>query len=58
MDYTEWSSLKVGDRVKRSSDGRGTVISDIGIGYVVKFDNGNIKRIADGGLSKIIIKDR
>ena len=40
MDYTEWSSLKAGDRVKHFSNGKGTIISDIGVGYVVQFDNG------------------
>lgn len=53
MDYSEWSSLKIGERVKNSDYGAGTIISDVGIGYVVKFDNGKIKRISDGSLYKI-----
>ena len=53
MDYKEWESLKIGDRVKYFSNGKGTIIGDIGVGYVVKFDNGTIRRIADGGLRKI-----
>ena len=53
MNYDEWSSLRIGDRVKNSLYGVGTIISDIGIGYVVKFDNGKIKRISDGSLWKI-----
>lgn len=53
VDYEEWSSLNIGDRVKNTLYGAGTIISDIGIGYVVKFDNGTIKRISDGSLWKI-----
>jgi len=53
MDYKEWSSLKTGDRVKRLFEGFGTIIANCGIGYVVQFDNGKIKRISDGDLHKI-----
>lgn len=53
MNYEEWSSLKIGDRVKNSAYGTGIIISDVGIGYVVKFDNGKVKRISDGSLWKI-----
>ena len=52
MDYKEWSSLKTGDRVKDFVFGKGTIISDVGIGYVVKFDNGKVERIQDGKLRK------
>ena len=41
MDYKKWSSMKVGDRVKRSLCAeRGTIISNVGIGYVVQWDYG------------------
>ena len=54
MDYTEWSSLKIGDRVKRIfNTPKGTIISDVGIGYVVKWDNGVTEKITDGILRKI-----
>lgn len=53
MDYKEWESLKTGDRVKRFTEGKGTIIVSCGVGYVVQFDNGNIKRISDGRLHKI-----
>lgn len=54
MDYTEWGSLKVGDRVKRLfSYPKGTIISDVGIGYVVKWDNGKTEKITDGILRKV-----
>lgn len=53
MNYEEWSSLKIGDRVKNSACGAGIIISDVWIGYVVKFDNGKVKRISVGSLWKI-----
>lgn len=54
MDYTEWASLKVGDRVKRIFDTpKGIIISAIGVGYVVKWDNGKTEKITDGSLGKI-----
>ena len=40
MDYKEWSSMKIGDRVKRGLSERGAIISNVGIGYVVQWDNG------------------
>ena len=52
MDYLEWESLKVGDRVKHFIHGKGTIITDVGVGYVVHFDNGNKARISDGSLKK------
>lgn len=52
MDYTEWKSLKSGDKVKDFTYGKGTIISDVGVGYVVKFDSGKIVRISDGYLKK------
>lgn len=53
MDYTEWASLKIGDRVKRVfNTPKGTIISDVGIGYVVKWDNGTTEKITDGILRK------
>lgn len=52
MDYNVWVSLRKGDRVKNFTYGKGTIISDIGVGYVVKFDNGTTKRITDGSLEK------
>lgn len=52
MNYREWELLKSGDRVKDFTYGNGTIISDVGIGYVVKFDNGEIVRISDGYLKK------
>ena len=54
MNYDEWASLKTGDRVKRVFDSsKGTIISDVGIGYVVKWDNGTTEKITDGILSKV-----
>ena len=54
MNYTEWSSLKIGDRVKRIFNTlKGTIISDVGIGYVVKWDNGTTEKITDGILRKV-----
>ena len=54
MNYNEWTSMKIGDRVKRIFNShKGTIISDVGIGYVVKWDNGKTERITDGILSKI-----
>ena len=54
MDYKKWSSMKVGDRVKRGLCAeRGTIISNVGIGYVVQWDNGKKERITDGILTKI-----
>lgn len=54
MDYTEWTSLKIGDRVKRVFNSpKGTIISDVGVGYVVKWDNGTTEKITDRTLSKI-----
>lgn len=52
MDYKEWSSLRTGDRVKDFTFGKGIIISDVGVGYIVKFDNGKIQRIQNGGLKK------
>lgn len=52
MDYTEWSSLKFGDKIRDFTYGKGTIISDVGVGYVVKFDSGEIVRISDGYLKK------
>lgn len=52
MDYTEWSQLKIGDRVRNFIYGKGIIISDIGVGYVVKFDNGKTVKITDGNLKK------
>ena len=46
--------MKVGDRVKRGLyTERGTIISNVGIGYVVQWDNGKKERITDGILTKI-----
>ena len=54
MDYTEWNSLKIGDRVKRVFDNpKETIISDVGVGYVVKWDNGTTEKITDGMLRKV-----
>ena len=53
MDYTEWASLKVGDRVKIFTYGKGIIETKVGVGYVVKFDDGSKKRIADGSLKRI-----
>ena len=52
MNYLEWSSLKSGDKVKDFTFGKGVIISDVGIGYVVKFDSGKTVRISDGYLKK------
>ena len=54
MNYKEWESLKTGDRVKRLFDGAGTIIASCGVGRVVKFDTGKVKRISDGDLHKIV----
>ena len=54
MDYEEWSSMKIGDRVNRClREERGTIISNVGVGYVVQWDNGKNERITDGILTKI-----
>ena len=50
MNYNEWSTLKVGDKVKDFTYGKGIIISVVGVGYVVKFDSGKTVRISDGGL--------
>ena len=50
MNYKEWSSLKVGDKVKDFTYGKGIIISAVGVGYIVKFDSGKTVRISDGGL--------
>lgn len=50
MNYKEWSLLKIGDKVKNFTYGKGVIISDIGIGYVVKFNSGKTVRISDGSL--------
>ena len=54
MNYDEWASLKTGDRVKRKFNKPiGTIISTIGVGYVVKWDNGITESIKDGTLKKV-----
>lgn len=56
MSYNEneWASIKIGDRVKRIFNShKGIIISDVGIGYVVKWDNGKTEKITDGILSKV-----
>ena len=55
MNYDEWASIKIGDRVKRIFNShKGTIISDVGIGYVVKWDkSGKTERVTDGMLSRI-----
>ena len=52
--YKEWSSFKTGDKVKRFKGDSlsGTVISSVGVGYVVKLDNGKIEKITNGILIK------
>ena len=52
MNYAEWTLLKVGDRVIHFTYGKGTIITNIGVGYVVQFDDGNKVKITDGGLNK------
>ena len=54
MDYTEWASLKVRDRVRGVfNTPKGTIISAVGVGYVVKWDNGTTEKIQNGSLRKI-----
>ena len=54
MDYTEWQSLKKGDRVKRIfNKQKGTIISAVGVGYVVQWDDGTIEKILDVTLKKV-----
>ena len=53
MDYDEWTSLKIGDKVKDSRYGSGIIIACCGIGYVVQFTSGVTKRISDGFLHRI-----
>ena len=54
MNYNEWASLKTGDRVKRKFNKlKGTIISAVGIGYVIKWDNGITEKITDGTLIKV-----
>lgn len=50
--YYEWENLKVGERIKKYGL-KGTIISNVGVGYVVNFDNGYTCRIQDGLLQKI-----
>ena len=52
MDYSEWGQLKTGDRVNNFTYGKGVIISSVGVGYVVKFDNGKTLKITDGSLKK------
>lgn len=59
-EFAEWYSLKIGDRVKRTSTNmqKGNIIdiidnvNDIEYGYVVQWDNGEIEKITDRTLSK------
>ncbi len=57
MDYTEWSQLKTGDRVKNFTYGKGVIISSVGVGYVVRFDNGKTVKITDGSLKNVVEKE-
>ena len=52
MNYDEWSSLRKGDKVKDFTYGNGIIISDVGVGYVVKFESGKVMRISDGYLKR------
>ena len=52
MDYSEWGQLKTGDRVNNFTYGKGVIISSVGVGYVVKLDNGKTLKITDGSLKK------
>ena len=52
-DYKEWSLLKKGDRVTDFFRQKtGIIISDVGIGYVVKWKDGTKERITNGMLYK------
>ena len=54
MDYNKWASLKKGDRVKRRfNKPKGIIVSAVGVGYVVKWDNGITEKITDGTLNKV-----
>ncbi len=57
MDYTEWSQLKTGDKVKNFIYGKGVIISNVGVGYVVRFYNGKTVKITDGSLKKVVEKE-
>ncbi len=52
VDYSEWSQLKSGDRVKNFTFGKGVITSSVEVGYVVRFDNGKTIKITDGSLKK------
>lgn len=45
--------FKPGDRVYDLTEGKGTILDIPGVGYVVKFDKGETKRITHGGLRRL-----
>lgn len=49
MNYDEWS-LRKGVKVKDFIYGKDIIISDVGVGYVVKFDSGKVMRISNGSV--------
>lgn len=49
----KYEVFKAGDRVKHISYSIGIILDVPGVGYVVKFDDGKIRRIADGLLRRI-----
>ena len=52
-DYKEWSSLKKGDEVTDFFRQKtGVIISNVGIGYTVKWKDGTKERITNGMLYK------
>ncbi len=57
MNYEEWGLIKVNDRVENVFGEKGIVISVVGVGYIVKFDNGKTERIQNGGI-KVLRKEK
>lgn len=49
----KYESYKTGDKVKHPSYGKGTVLDVPGVGYVVKFADGKVRRITEGILKRI-----
>jgi Tfp pilus assembly protein PilP len=48
MDYKEWGDLKKGDRIKDILGEKGVVLCAIGIGKLIKWDDGRIERVQHG----------
>lgn len=51
--YLKYELFNAGDRIKHISYGKGIVLESPGVGYVVKFDDGKVRRITDGMLKAV-----